>query len=90
MFVRGRNTEYLTGYSSNRKSSASDVDVLLDYDGRDCKSLQLAIRLLAPVLLRLADVSLVANLGHALGLGEEFLGLVRISLLDREVTDLTQ
>ena len=43
----------------------------------------LALRsLILPVLLRLADVGLVAELGHLLGLGEEFLGLVRISLLD--------
>ena len=41
--------------------------------------------LLAPVLLRLADVGLVAELGHALGLGEELLGLVGISFLEREV-----
>jgi len=39
-------------------------------------------KLILPVLLRLADVSLVAELSHLLGLGEEFLGLVRISLLD--------
>ena len=38
--------------------------------------------LLAAVLLGLADVGLVAELGHLLGLGEEFLGLVGISLLD--------
>ena len=44
--------------------------------------------LLAPVLLGLTDVGLVAELGHALGLGEEFLGLVGISLLDAEVADL--
>ena len=37
--------------------------------------------LLLPILLRLADVGLVAELGHLLGLGEEFLGLVGISLL---------
>ena len=42
----------------------------------------LALRsLILPVLLRLTDVSLVAELGHLLGLGEEFLGLVGISLL---------
>ena len=42
----------------------------------------LALRsLILPVLLRLADVGLVAQLGHLLGLGEEFLGLVGISLL---------
>ena len=46
--------------------------------------------LLAPVLLRLADVGLVADLGHALGLGEEFLGLVGVGLLDGEVTDLAE
>ena len=46
--------------------------------------------LVAPILLRLADVGLVAELGHLLGLGEEFLGLVRISLLDREVTNLAE
>ena len=34
------------------------------------------ILLVAPVLGLLADVGLVAELGHALGLGEEFLGLV--------------
>ena len=38
--------------------------------------------LLSPIFLRLADVSLVAELGHLLGLGEELLGLVGISLLD--------
>ena len=37
--------------------------------------------LLLPILLSLADVGLVAELGHLLGLGEEFLGLVGISLL---------
>ena len=43
----------------------------------------LALRsLILPVLLRLADVSLVAELSHLLSLGEEFLGLVGISLLD--------
>ena len=46
--------------------------------------------LVLPVLLRLADVALVANLGHLLSLGEKFLGLVGISLLDREVTNLTE
>ena len=46
--------------------------------------------LVFPVLLRLADVGLVADLGHLLGLGEEFLSLVRISLLNREVTNLTE
>ena len=46
--------------------------------------------LVFPVLLRLADVSLVAELSHLLSLGEEFLGLVRISLLDGEVTNLTE
>ena len=46
--------------------------------------------LVFPVLLRLADVSLVAELGHLLGLGEELLSLVRISLLNREVTNLTK
>ena len=35
--------------------------------------------LLAPVLLGLADVGLVAELGHALGLSEELLGLVLAS-----------
>ena len=39
------------------------------------------LRLLSPILLRLANVGLVAELGHLLGLGEELLGLVRISLL---------
>ena len=42
----------------------------------------LALRsLVLPVLLSLANVGLVAQLGHLLGLGEEFLGLVGISLL---------
>ena len=45
----------------------------------------LSLVLFAPVLLRLADVGLVAELGHALSLGKEFLGLVGISLLDGEV-----
>ena len=44
--------------------------------------------LILPVLLRLADVGLVAELSHLLSLGEEFLGLVGISLLDGEVTNL--
>ena len=35
-----------------------------------------------PVLLSLADVALVTELGHALCLSEELLGLVGISLLD--------
>ena len=57
--------------------------------------------LVLPVLLRLADVGLVAELGHLLGLGErlrvgdqrsgmEFLGLVGIGLLDGEIADLTE
>jgi len=37
--------------------------------------------LLYPVLLRFADVGLVAQMGHLLDLGEELLGLVGISLL---------
>ena len=42
----------------------------------------LALRsLILPVLLRLADIGLVAQLSHLLGLGEELLGLVGISLL---------
>ena len=40
------------------------------------------VLLVAPVLLGLSDVSLVAELGHLLCLSEELLGLVRISLLD--------
>ena len=48
------------------------------------------VNLVLPVLLRLADVGLVADLGHLLGFGEEFLGLVGISLLDREVADLAE
>jgi len=51
----------------------------------------LALRsLILPVLCCLTDVSLVADLCHLLGLGKELLGLVRISLLDREVTNLTK
>ena len=62
----------------------------------------LALRsLILPVLLRLADVGFVAQLGHLLGLGErlrvgdlrsgmEFLGLVGISLLHGEVADFAQ
>ena len=46
--------------------------------------------LVLPVLLRLADVGLVADLGHLLGFGEEFLGLVGISLLDAEVAYLAE
>ena len=38
--------------------------------------------LILPVLLRLADVSLVAELSHLLCLSEELLCLVRISLLN--------
>ena len=37
--------------------------------------------LFAPVFLRLADVALVANLSHTLGLGEELFSLLGISLL---------
>ena len=41
----------------------------------------LALRsLILPVLLRLADVSLVAELSQLLSLGEELLGLIWISL----------
>ena len=46
--------------------------------------------LCAPVLLCLANVGLVAQLGHLLGFGEEFLGLVGIGLLDGEVADLAE
>ena len=46
--------------------------------------------LVFPVLLRLADVGLVADLGHLLGFGEELLGLVGISLLDAEVAHLAE
>ena len=37
--------------------------------------------LFAPVFLRLADVALVANLSHTLGLGEELFGLLGICFL---------
>jgi hypothetical protein len=47
------------------------------------------IRLLTPIFLCLAYIALVAELCHTLCLGEEFLCLVRISLLDRQVTNLT-
>ena len=43
-----------------------------------------------PVHLGLTDVRLIADLSHTLCLGEEFLSLVGICLLDREVTNLTQ
>ena len=46
--------------------------------------------LLTPVLLRLADVALIANLGHLLGLGEELLGFVGISLLDGKIANLAE
>ena len=46
--------------------------------------------LVLPVLLRLADVGLVAELGHLLRLGEEFLGLVGVGLLDGEIADLAE
>ena len=54
--------------------------------------------LLASILLRLADVGLVAELGHAasppaLSQGEgaeELLGLVGVGFLDGEVTDLAE
>ena len=48
------------------------------------------IKLLAPVFLRLADVGLVADPSHLLGLSEELLGLVGVGLLDGEVTNLTE
>ena len=48
----------------------------LDYDGRNHVFLQHSGLFLAPVLLCLADIGLVAELGHLLGLGEELLGLV--------------
>ena len=38
--------------------------------------------LILPIFLTLADVSLVAQLGHTLSLSEQLLGLVRISLLN--------
>ena len=83
--IIAKNIKFLlifTEYSSYRKSGAPTSDTPLDYDGRNYKSLQLAIGLVFPVLSSLTDVSLVAELGHLLGLGEEFLGLVRISLLN--------
>ena len=48
------------------------------------------VLLVAPVLGLLADVGLVAELGHLLSLGEEFLGLVGVGLLDGEVADLAE
>ena len=51
--------------------------------------LKFVVLFVAPVFLRLADITLVAELCHALSLGEKFFGLVGISLLDGEVTHLT-
>ena len=62
--------------------------MLLDY--RVGKGLISQLLLVLPILLSLTDVSLVAELSHLLGLGEELLGLVRISLLDGQVTNLTE
>ena len=72
------------------KSSISDVGTLLGYKKVVWIELQTTLFLILPVLLRLADVGLVAELGHLLGLGEEFLGLVGIGLLDGEVADLAE
>ena len=44
--------------------------------------------LILPVLSSLTNVRLVANLSHLLSLSEELLCLCRISLLNREVTNL--
>ena len=43
-----------------------------------------------PIFLRLADITLVAEFCHTLGLGEEFLSLVGIGFLNAEVADLAQ
>lgn len=45
---------------------------------------------LAPVFLCLAHIAAVAELGHALGLCEEFLCLVGISLLYAQITNLAE
>ena len=47
-------------------------------------------RLHIPVLLSLAHVTLIAELGHALGLAEELVGLVGICLLYTELAYFTQ
>ena len=48
----------------------------------------LRLDLLAPVLLALTNVSLVAELSHLLCLREELISLLRECLLYREVTNL--
>ena len=48
---------------------------------RGQKSCERWLDLLAPVLLALANVGLVAELSHLLGLGEELVGLLRECLL---------
>jgi len=60
----------------HNECGASNVGAPLGIEG--CVSGRTAdhtFLLVAPVLLGLADVGLVAELGHLLGLGEEFLGL---------------
>lgn len=52
--------------------------------------LKIRLDLLAPVLLALTNVSLVAELSHLLCLREELISLLRECLLYREVTNLTE
>ena len=72
---------YCTYFFAKKKAAHPTLDALFDIRSRGYNPLQLLL-LVLPVLLRLADVSLVAELSHLLGLGEELLGLVRISLLN--------
>ena len=76
---------------SNCRINPPSYDIIMTVRTFGNAQASLALRsLILPVLLSLADVGLVADLGHALCLCEEFLGLVGISLLDREVEDLAQ
>ena len=57
---------------------------------RGQKSCERWLDLLAPVFLALANVGLVTELSHLLGLGEELVGLLRECLLYRQVTNLAE
>ena len=69
-------------YNYSEKISPPSYDFVMTARTFGNAQASLALRsLVLPVLLSLADVGLVAELGHLLSLGEEFLGLVGISLL---------
>ena len=71
--------------NSNKKEHPTDADALFLWkvlSAGEPLTNTLFSGLVFPVLSSLTDVSLVAELGHLLSLGEEFLGLVGISLLD--------